>query len=413
MGNIVYAAMQWSKLIILAKLGTTEMVGQFTLGLAFGAPVVILSNLGLRSIQATDHNAEFDFSDYLGLRIITSLLALFIISIFGLFFVNNVETAIIIVIVGLGKALDAVSEIYQAFFQLHERMDRVSISLILRSILSSIVMALILSIAKNFLLAIFISSLVSLIILFLYDIPNMSLFAARKSFNNQNENVIAPVWKKNILIQLIPMSFPLGLSAMLVSLNTNIPRYFLEHFSGERELGIYGALAYLIVAGSMVVNALGQTSVPKLAKLYQMHDLKGFIGLLLKLLMLVTLLGVAGIFVSIVAGEQILAIIYNSEYSKYSNVLVLLMISGLIMYLASILNYAVNACWSFKVQPIVMFLVSLSSLLACMLLIPSMRIVGATWSVIVTWSMQCILLTGLLIFLIKKNGNTKPRCSYE
>jgi hypothetical protein len=36
-GNVVYAACQWGILVALAKLGTPEMVGQFTLGLAVAA----------------------------------------------------------------------------------------------------------------------------------------------------------------------------------------------------------------------------------------------------------------------------------------------------------------------------------------------------------------------------------------
>jgi hypothetical protein len=39
LGNVTYAACQWGMLVALAKLGSPEMVGQFALGLAIGAPV--------------------------------------------------------------------------------------------------------------------------------------------------------------------------------------------------------------------------------------------------------------------------------------------------------------------------------------------------------------------------------------
>jgi len=42
-GNIVYAGCQWGMLTVLAKIGTTEMVGQFALGLAITAPVFMFS----------------------------------------------------------------------------------------------------------------------------------------------------------------------------------------------------------------------------------------------------------------------------------------------------------------------------------------------------------------------------------
>src|SRR5690242_13021708 len=44
-GNVVYAACQWGMVIALAKLGNSFMVGQFSLGLALAAPVMMFTNL--------------------------------------------------------------------------------------------------------------------------------------------------------------------------------------------------------------------------------------------------------------------------------------------------------------------------------------------------------------------------------
>jgi len=60
-GNVTYAATQWGMLIILAKLGTPEMVGQYALGLAVTGPVFMLANLQLRVIQATDTRESHTF----------------------------------------------------------------------------------------------------------------------------------------------------------------------------------------------------------------------------------------------------------------------------------------------------------------------------------------------------------------
>ena len=52
-GNAIYAASQWGQLVVLAKLGTPETVGQIALALAICAPVIMFANLQLRSVQAT------------------------------------------------------------------------------------------------------------------------------------------------------------------------------------------------------------------------------------------------------------------------------------------------------------------------------------------------------------------------
>jgi len=73
-GNAVYAACQWGMLVVLAKLGTPEMVGQFALGLAVTAPVLMFFNLQLRAVQSTDSQDEYSFEHYLGLRLVTTIL---------------------------------------------------------------------------------------------------------------------------------------------------------------------------------------------------------------------------------------------------------------------------------------------------------------------------------------------------
>ena len=54
--------------MVLAKLGTPEMVGQFTLGLAITTPLIMFTNLQLRAVQATDASRQYKFGDYFALR---------------------------------------------------------------------------------------------------------------------------------------------------------------------------------------------------------------------------------------------------------------------------------------------------------------------------------------------------------
>ena len=41
MGRVVYVGCQWGMLTVLAKLGSPEMVGRFSLGLAVTAPIIL------------------------------------------------------------------------------------------------------------------------------------------------------------------------------------------------------------------------------------------------------------------------------------------------------------------------------------------------------------------------------------
>lgn len=111
-GNFVYAACQWGMLVVLAKLGTPEMVGQFTLGLAVTAPVIMFTNLQLWAVLVTDAKNEYIFGDYLGLRLFMTGLALAIIIGITLVAGYRWETSLVILLVGLSKAVESISEVF-------------------------------------------------------------------------------------------------------------------------------------------------------------------------------------------------------------------------------------------------------------------------------------------------------------
>jgi O-antigen/teichoic acid export membrane protein len=74
--NISYAACQWGVIVCLAKLGSPEIVGRFGLGLAIASPVIVLTQLQLRSVLVTDSKQAFRFGEYLALRLILTMVAL-------------------------------------------------------------------------------------------------------------------------------------------------------------------------------------------------------------------------------------------------------------------------------------------------------------------------------------------------
>ena len=64
-GNVVYAICQWGVIVALAKLGSSFMIGQFSLGLAISTPVLMFTNLHLRAVQATDARRLSSFGEYM------------------------------------------------------------------------------------------------------------------------------------------------------------------------------------------------------------------------------------------------------------------------------------------------------------------------------------------------------------
>src|SRR3982751_3860284 len=116
-GNVVYAGCQWGMLMVLAKLGNPLMVGQYALGLAVTAPVIMLSNLQLRGVLATDARETHRFSTYLALRVWTTAAAVLAIAVIAVVAGYRRQTALVVVAVGLMKAVESISDITYGYQQ--------------------------------------------------------------------------------------------------------------------------------------------------------------------------------------------------------------------------------------------------------------------------------------------------------
>src|SRR5699024_4737877 len=75
-------------------------------------------------------------------------------------------------------------------------------------------------------------------------------------------------FKKTTGWELIKLAWPLGVTALISSLNANIPRYFLDYFYGVAEVGIYSALYYILVASNMIMTPVSLLAAPKVANAY-------------------------------------------------------------------------------------------------------------------------------------------------
>jgi len=415
-GNLVYAASQWGMLVLLAKLGSPEMVGQFTLGLAVTAPVIMLTNLQLRGIQATDAKGDYVFSDYLGLRLIGTGLALLIIAGITLKAGYRWETSLVILAIALAKAFESISDVFYGLIQQHERMDRIAIALMIKGPLSLLLLGIGVSLTGSVVGGAIGLAIAWGLVLCGWDIRNGRLILKNSSHGREegqdllvadaepanSQNPLYPRWHQKTLSKLVLLALPLGFVMMLISLNTNIPRYFIERYLGERELGIFAAMSYLMVVGQMVVSALAESASPRLAKYYATGNSTAFRTLLFKLVGVGLMLGMAGVFVAVVAGKPILTLLYKPEYAERSDLFAWLMVAAGMGYVSSFLGYGMTAARYFQVQMPLFVLVTGSSAIACFWLIPRQGLRGAAIALILGAIIQAVFSLGVIVYALQK-----------
>jgi O-antigen/teichoic acid export membrane protein len=240
-GNVVYAICQWGILIVIAKLGTPTMMGQFALGLAISAPVFMMTSLQLRTVLATDARDEYRLGNYLALRVLGTALGL--VAIMGFVLVSGLrrETAVVVLLVSLAKAAEAMSDIIYGFWQKHEHFDKIAIALGGRGLGSVAAMGAVLYLTRSVALSTAAMALFWALWLATYERSGAKSLLSSLSAGER----LRPEWDRATGRQLVVLALPLGIVMLMLSLNANIPRYFIEHYFGEAMLGYFAAMAYV------------------------------------------------------------------------------------------------------------------------------------------------------------------------
>ena len=365
-GNGVYAACKWAALALLAKATTPEGVGQFALGVAIAAPTFMLLDLQLRSVQATDARGERPFGTYASLRVLTTALGLIAVAGFAVVTQPSAEAVWVVVLVGAWRACESLSDVVYGGLQRLERLDRVSQSLLIKGPLSLAFMAAALywtgSVAGG-VLGLAVGAAVTLVA---FDLPNARAWAGPFRWVGVSK-----------LLRLARLALPLGVVMMLISLNTNVPRYWVEAELGTAALGVFSALVYVVVAGGTVVAALGQAAAPRLSQYAAAGHVDEFRRLLGRLLLVGAGLGTAGVLVAAVGGRWVLSLLYTAEYARHTGVFVGVMLVSAVLYLDSFLGYALTAAGAFRPQlPLFAVTVAVTALVGAVT-VPAWGLAGA------------------------------------
>lgn len=401
--SVFYNFCQFCLLVALTKLGTTEMAGLYTIGLAVTAPVMIFFGTNLRAVIVSDVRRECPFGVYLTFRLISLFLAMSAIFAITMAVGYQFETMLIIMMVGVAKSVEAISAIFFGYFQQNERMDQIAISRIAKGVLSIVffidgfwtsgsVLGGVVGLATAWMLT-----------LLFFDIPRAVILAHhRVIFQNAPMERFWPVWSTHHMKKIFKLSTQVGVVVMLTSLHVNIPRYFVEAFEGSSALGIFGPMSYFMVLGNEVVLALGQSAAPIMARLYVNGDRTAAIRLLLQQKAVAALVGISGVVLAAAAGPWILTVAFGPEYAQHSQMLLILMITSGITLMASFSSMFLTATRSFWIQIPVRICSTSAMAFFCYLLVPTHGIIGAATAMLFGTLVHAGLALSATIFILHR-----------
>src|SRR4029077_1300203 len=172
------------------------------------------------------------------------------------------------------------------------------------------------------------------------------------------------------------------------------------HSLGEREVGIFAAIGFMVSVGNMAVVSLGQAAFTRLARSYAAGSLRAFHLLLGKLLACGAGIGVVGIIVSKFAGREILTILFRPEYAGSPGLLLWSMVAGGILFMGQFLGFGLTAANCYRSQVVLNVVANLCLIAACYWFVPRRGLLGAILAMLIAAIVQfagsvIVLLTGV------------------
>lgn len=395
-GNVTSSGCQWLIVVLLARIGTPDIVGQYTLALAVVSPVFLFASLNLRNIQSTDVVEPRPVATYLSIRLLTASVALALSLALAWWGYQSEGVRLTILAVALAKVVDAVVETIYGQLQQEERIEPISRSMMARSLLGLAVFGAVAAVTQSAPWAAVSLCLTSMAVLLAYDLwalrhPGESTGALLGRIRPHLAGLL------RASLPILRVATPSGALLVLVSLNANLPRYFLAHYYSETEVGLLSAMFYLTVAANTTVMALGQSGSSRLARSYSARNGRGFLRMSLALLGLAGMLGAALTLAARFWGEPLLGAIYGPAYARHTDAFFWLMVGGSLSYVASACGYIMSSARYFLPQLPMLAATTLAMTAALWVLVPAGGLVGAAIAQAIGYLVQAILSLGLVV----------------
>lgn len=391
-GSLSTAAISVLLLLVVSRFLGNKEADTFSFAYSLGHLFVIIGLFQVRNYQATDVLPKYNFKTYFFVRVITT--ALMILVILGYLLWNNYdsEKSKIIFLISLTRLIDALSDVFQGFFQQQERLDIAGKSLFYRNCFHILGFTIVLWFSYNLVIALWASVMLSVLAMLLFDLLTVVNYREHLGGN----------FSLSSCFVLLKETFPLFATGFLIAFIYNQPKYVLDFFMNQG-YGVEGLqkdfnILFMPIFVMNLMILFFRPQVTQLAIFEQKGDLLAFNNLKRKIIYLLILLSIGILLLSYWLGLPILGLVFGTDLSKYQIPFMLLMLGGIMSAFAMLFD---NLLTILRKQKLLLIPYTIAFFLTIALserLIFAYGILGASYGFIL--SMFAWLLSISIIYLI-------------
>ena len=330
-GSIIYLITQWLISVLVVRISGVEVAGNLTLAMSINNVFYSIAIQGIRNYQVSDVKEKYENGIYVGSRLISCSIAIFICVIYCLIIDYSSQQKACIIAYCLFKISEALYDVYAGICQKSWRMDYIGKSWMVKGIITLIAFLMGLLLTSNLFVAIICMTISSFVVIILYDIPRV------KSLTNVNVELL----DKRIFL-LMKECFPLFCYLILSTVISTIPRVFMERILGSYALGVYGSIAAPTLIVQMGASYVFNPFLTLFAEQYHLGRGKEFCNTLKKCVVAIGGLSIVSLIGGRILGRWGLMLLYGQEVAEYEYLLLPLILctilTAMVWFLCALLT---------------------------------------------------------------------------
>ena len=305
-GTIVYFFCQWLISLLIVRMGSTKDVSDLQLAMSVSNIFLSVASYNMRPFQVSDVKGEYRASDYIASRILTCGAALAGCLGYCLWWGYGGVALSVIMLYMMYRLNESVSDVLHGIDQLHDRMDHVCWSYVIRGILTAAGFGLVFRFTGNLLLSIlFILAATNLVVL-TYDTSRAARYDS-----------VRPVFRKERLTKLLLACLPAVLSTAALTAIVTVPRQHLLALEGETVMGYYATVATPVAIIQVLMTGLLNPAIGRMAGICEARDRKGLLLLMGRIALLIGAVGALAFGALAALGEPVMALMYGEVIRPY------------------------------------------------------------------------------------------------
>lgn len=360
-----------------------DAAGALALAMSIANLVNPFADFRLRTLQVTDVENERSSGSYVGLRVLTSLLAFVIGTVYAIATTRLDAMPVIVLYLVYSLATNFI-EVFHAIDQRNRRMDFIGKSYLMQGVGTLAVFCLLIWSTNSLEIAVTAMGVVTLLICFLYDIPRAASFER-----------IRPEFELGPAVSALTRLLPLVIAQVCSSAVLAIPRQHLAATLGTAALGIYSSVASPTLIVQMGATYVYSPLMGEFAETFY-QDKRAAMRLLRKTLLAILVVTAMASLLLLVLGKPLLWVLFGQGIVEHVNLIQPAILSTVMTALAWFMNDLLLTLRDFKGSFIGNITAALVTLLVSSMLVDAFGMNGVSWVGVVSYGVAVAVMGGFL-----------------